>query len=333
MGRDPVIGDAVRKISNAMGKKTHDLVATIICGDEGVESLKATIDSLTFCDLIVISFNGSAENFEKVKTYSNGNIDVFKGIFQNFAWARNTCLERLTETNIDAEWLLWVDSDDICSEKLQKGLKRYIQKVEEQDKDGKIDKIALEVENNHAGETFLQVRLYKPYAKWERCVHEQIISPGETANIVGAKIVHYGYDDPDKVAFKRVRNKDLLLQSLEKIGLNPTDCMALGRMELMDGKPNESLKWLYACLCFDVQKDDLNAANYYLGMAFEALGKTETASELYRESTHPDAKFKLGMLWNDIKLLSQYVLTGPTVNKYGTQYAVFSQIAKEKIFK
>jgi hypothetical protein len=234
---------------------------------------------------------------------------------------------------VEANWLIWVDSDDICSAKLQKAIVKSIANVESQDKAMEVDKIALEIENNHAGETFLQVRLYKPWAKWERCVHEQIVSPGKTANILGAKIVHYGYDDPDKVEAKRARNKDLLYQSLAELGLNPTDCMALGRMELMDNQAKEALKWLYSCLCFETQEDDFGAINYYLGMAFEDMGKTETASGYYQESAHPDAKFKLGMLWNDIKLLSQYVLTGPVASKYGTQYATFSEIAKEKIFK
>ena len=328
--RLPVEGvtDRLRKALGSVIEKEHKrLVATIICGDEGFGSIEKTIESLKFCDLIIISFNGSDDNYKSLNSnIKNNRVDIFKSTFDNFALARNTCLNRIRYSNIDVDWCIWVDSDDVCSEELQKGLLKAIEKVEIQDKDNSIDKIELEVENNEAKETFTQIRIYKPHAVWEGIVHEQIHSEGKTAKILGGKIIHYGYDDENRVTEKRIRNIKLLEQSIREIGINPADCIALGRTLLMSQAPVESLKWFYAATIFELDEEDYGAIDYYLGRAMESLGQADMAIKYYDSSTHPDAEYALACLRDDNKAKKRYFANCKKPGRYGTQYDYFAKI-------
>lgn len=325
---------AIESIKELTMDKHKEIVGTIICGQDDWEKLDGAINSLSFCDHIVVSFNGNDETFNLLRQNDYGErVDIFQSGFFDFSFARNSCLDRLKQKRIKANWLIWIDADDICTEVLQKTIKKAIKDVEAQDTKNEVDKIALQIENNVAQEIFTQTRLYKQGAIWEGKVHEQIISKGKTANILGAKIIHYGYDDKEVVNQKRQRNRTLIELSMRNKGLNPADCMALGRMELMDGAPEDALKWLYATQCFDLHTEDEDALNYFLGQAYEAIDRPEMAISRYTQSAHPDAAFRLAMLKDDIKELAKYVFAGPQPSKYGTQYGLYSQMAKKKIIE
>jgi hypothetical protein len=317
-------------------KNRHYLVGNVISCDKDAENLKKAVASLDFCDLVIISFNGSKNIFDELKDYfaTNLKIRIFHSVFLNFAWARNTIHSYMSQNEIEADWILWIDSDDICSDKLRKTAKTLIKRIEGlSTEQNPVTKIALEIENNAAKETFTQVRIYRPGAKWEGNIHEQVVIEGDTAKLMGAKITHYGYDDPEEVKAKRERNRKLLEQSIREKGLNPADCIAMGRMELMDGQAGDALKWLFASTCFDLENEDTEAIKMYIGQSYENFGKKDMAIEYYENSTHPDALFFLGRLKEDLVTLSKYVLKGQMPNRYGTQYALFSQIAKEIILK
>ena len=182
------------------------LTAVILTKDEE-KNIKRCIDSLGFCDEVVIVDDESVDNTTKIARKLN--VKILNNKMINYASQRNWALDQ-----IKTGWVLFVDADEVVTKELGASIQELVQK---NDANGylvhRVDYIW-----NHkfrfgdVGNVWL-LRLAKRGAgKWERTVHETWTIDGRVGKLKG-ELSHYPHQSV--VEFLKHINKYSTLKAKE----------------------------------------------------------------------------------------------------------------------
>ncbi len=96
------------------------MISAVVLSHNSSRTLKNSLESLSWCDeTIVVDDNSEDESREIAK--KDGALCILRSLHDDFAAQRNFGLEKARE-----EWILFVDSDEIVSEKLAKEIQTAI---------------------------------------------------------------------------------------------------------------------------------------------------------------------------------------------------------------
>lgn len=171
-------------------------ISAVILTKNEEESITRAIDSVGFCDEIIIVDDNSTDNtletIQKIKSKNlNGNLEIRvlqRRLDGDFAKQRNYGLEKAR-----GEWVLFIDADEIVPPKLQEEIKREVNKFSKI-KGFKIKRrdfiFGKELKFTEAGKRSLLRLGRKGYGKWQRRVHEFWDIDG-TAKALKTPLIHF----------------------------------------------------------------------------------------------------------------------------------------------
>ncbi len=106
-------------------KDINKLVTAIILTLNEEKNIQRCLSALTWANRIVIVDSGSTD---KTVEYAEGfGCEVYFNSWSGFAEQRNWALDN---TNIDTEWVLFIDADEVVTEKLQEEIVRAVKSDE-----------------------------------------------------------------------------------------------------------------------------------------------------------------------------------------------------------
>ncbi len=87
------------------------------------ENIKACIDSLSFCNRIIVVDSGSSDKTSKIARYNNVEVVVNKQNHTfNIAKQRNYALDYLSEVEENDCWVLFLDADERCTNQFKQNI-------------------------------------------------------------------------------------------------------------------------------------------------------------------------------------------------------------------
>lgn len=204
--------------------QTHALTGIVICKD-GAETLAACLESLSFCDQILVADDGSRD--ESVSIAKSHGANIFElSPTDSFAEKRNQALER-----VKAGWILFLDADERISKRLASEIKKAITTSDVngfylQRRDvflgsklhfGEVGILgALGVGGVGSGGKLLRlVRAAK--GKWERQVHEVLLVSGVCKSLDKGEIIHTPHPSLESFIESINRYTDLEVRERAKI--------------------------------------------------------------------------------------------------------------------
>jgi len=94
-------------------------ISAVIIAKNSENIIADAIDSVSFCDEIIVIDNNSKDRTEEIAKRMKAK--VFKSTSSDFSKLRNLGL-----TKTDADWILYIDSDERVSEELEKNIKSLV---------------------------------------------------------------------------------------------------------------------------------------------------------------------------------------------------------------
>lgn len=161
-----------------MNKKIPKLSAIIITKDEQ-DRIKACIESLSFCDEIIVIDNNSTDKTREQSLKAGARVISYSGA--SFAEIRNVARESCI-----AEWILYIDADERVSDELKKSIRSALL-------DGSDTYVAYRIKrkNTYLGVEFAYVEHIIRFMRrsallhWEGKVHETAIINGRVGDLDG----------------------------------------------------------------------------------------------------------------------------------------------------
>jgi len=166
------------------------LSAVVICKNEE-EKIKNCINSLLWCDEIIIIDDYSSDlTLEKIKEFNSPKLRIYRRKLNgDFASQRNFAL-----TKTKKDWILFVDADEVVSEPLRNEISSIIS-------DRIVKNVAYKIQRIDSvfgktlkhGETgnIKFIRLVKSgFGKWHGRIHEELIVNGSVGSLRNV-LLHY----------------------------------------------------------------------------------------------------------------------------------------------
>jgi (heptosyl)LPS beta-1,4-glucosyltransferase len=192
-------------------------VAAIVCARDEEHNIVDCLDSLAWCDQRVVFLDSRSADRTAELARENG-ARVMVDTFENFAQFHNAAMDR-----VEAGWVFFVDAD----ERATPALADEVRKVT----DGTYEEVAWAVPRHNYifGRLTLWAGWYPDYqsrlllrdrVRWERPVHEVIVTDGPLGHLENP-LIHYNYDDlPDFIA-RQERYSDIDAGILLEEGVHP----------------------------------------------------------------------------------------------------------------
>lgn len=166
-------------------------LSAIILTKNSQDTIVDCIESIKFCDETVIIDDYSSDNtVELISQLKNKKIKVIKHYLDSdFSSQRNFAM-----TKANNEWILFIDSDEVISEKLQSSILSVLNSPKY---DGylikRVDYLwGRKLFHGETGETSLLRLGRKDKGRWKGKVHEQWKIRGEVSSIKG-ELFHYSH--------------------------------------------------------------------------------------------------------------------------------------------
>lgn len=170
----------------------------IVIVKNGQNLITDCLDSLSFCDEIVVVDGGSED--KTVEIAEKKGAKVFKHEMQNFSESRNFGLEKA-----QGKWVLYVDADEKVSPELVKAIKDIFKKL-----DSDIFAYKILRKNYYLGENawpYIEKleRLFKKdkLKGWQGKLHETPVVEGEIGELEGF-LLHYTHRDLTSMVNKTI---------------------------------------------------------------------------------------------------------------------------------
>jgi len=168
-----------------------DILSTVIFCKNEEERIKDCIDSLLWCDEIVIIDDFSSDlTLEKIKEFNNPKIKIFRRKLNgDFASQRNFAI-----TKTKKNWILFIDADEIVTEPLRNEITSVIS-------DKTVEEVAFKVKRiDHVfgktlryGETgnIKFIRLARSgFGNWQGKIHEKWVINGKVGSLRNVLLHH-----------------------------------------------------------------------------------------------------------------------------------------------
>jgi len=172
-------------------------ISAIILTKNAEELIGDCIDSVSFCDEVIIIDDGSTDRTLEIAKLLD--VNVFSVISRNFAERRNYGAKKAK-----GEWLLYIDSDERVSSELRENIKHVIEDEDE------FDAYRLQRKNfyfgNHEWPQIEKLeRLFKKTAleEWYGEIHESAKVDGTIGDIEGF-LLHYTHRDLTSMVSKTI---------------------------------------------------------------------------------------------------------------------------------
>ncbi len=176
----------------------NKITAVVIAKDEEKMIGKA-LDSLSFCDTIILIDNGSKDKTREIAEKKGAEIHEINTI--DFSELRNLGLEKATN-----EWILYLDADERIDDELRDSIKEIVSK--EQNYCG----FFLKRKNYYLGKhewPYIEKigRLFKKekLRKWQGILHESPVIEGEMGEINKGYILHFTHRDLESMLNKTIK--------------------------------------------------------------------------------------------------------------------------------
>lgn len=172
-------------------------ISTVIIARNEEKMIEDALDSVSFCDEIIVIDNNSTDNTKKIAEKKNAK--VYDVNSNDFSFLRNYGLEKSS-----SEWILYLDSDERVSEQLQSSIKKVVSNGSE------YSAFFLKRKNYYFGKNeWPQIekleRLFKKQnlKKWKGQLHESPIIEGSIGELDGY-IFHFTHRDLDSMLNKTI---------------------------------------------------------------------------------------------------------------------------------
>lgn len=253
----------------------------------------------------------------------------------DFAEARNVSLEMATK-----EYILWLDADDILSEKSVQNLKLFLTADL---KDHLIYFNVVCADENGESMTFSQPRLFhnRKAVRFGGRVHESVEDACHALKYKfmhkdGIEIIHTGYNTKELRERKIARNFKLLLKEPDTVRTQMFIGMhyyaihnywfALGTfLHMLEKNP-------------DMKTDLKERITFLIGLQVENLNIHEAAIEWYENSTEPDCAYRIGEIYDKKKNIleckkyyEKYLTQKVTKSKYGEYSRKYRPLALKRL--
>ncbi|MEO0271192.1 MAG: glycosyltransferase family 2 protein [candidate division WOR-3 bacterium] len=166
-------------------------ITGVIISLDAENTIEKAIDSLSFCDKIIVVDGGSKDN--TIDIIKKKNCLLFERKFDNFKNQREFALSK-----VNSEWVIFLDADEVLEDILIEEIKREIKKNE-------VDGLFLNRISYFLGKLIYHGGWYPDYSLRvfkkgkvrvsDNIVHEKVLVYGKTKRIKKGKIIHY--TDPD----------------------------------------------------------------------------------------------------------------------------------------
>ncbi len=166
-------------------------ITGVIISLDAEKTIEKAIDSLSFCDEIIVVDGGSRDG--TISAVKRKGAILYEREFDNFKNQREFALSK-----VKSEWVIFLDADEVLEEELKEEIKR---KIEEGKKDG----FYLKRISYFLGRPIYHGGWYPDYSLRVfrkskarisgNIVHEKVIVDGKTEKIERGRIIHY--TDPD----------------------------------------------------------------------------------------------------------------------------------------
>ena len=172
-------------------------VTAIVCARDEEQNIVDCLESLTWADRQVV-FLDSRTTDRTAELAREVGAEVIQHPFENFGQFHNAAMDA-----VEADWILFVDADERATPELAE----EVQSVT----DGSREEVAWAVPRHNYifGHLTLGAGWHPDYqsrlllrdrVRWERPVHEVIVTDGPTGHLKNP-LIHYNYDDlPDFIA-------------------------------------------------------------------------------------------------------------------------------------
>ncbi|MFC1584654.1 glycosyltransferase [Fibrobacterota bacterium] len=221
-------------------RKTGASLCMIVKNEE--KTLDACLSSARgLFDEIIIVDTGSDDNTGKVAK-SHGARLLTSPWDNDFSRARNVSLEPAR-----GRWIMWLDADDIIPQKEKEAIRLLLQ--------GPPDRaygflIQSSPDRGITGTVFNQIRLFpnRPDIRFTSPVHEQVLPSLEAAGIpveyTRLRIIHTGYTDPESSRKKQLRNREILMDQINRgENVTPVTCYSYAHACMDLGDNENALEW------------------------------------------------------------------------------------------
>jgi len=202
---------------------------------------------------------------------------------QDFAAARNEVHRHTT-----AEWLLWIDSDEVLVDPADLG--EAIVRADHGGHDGVLARVDT-FSDDGPGESLQQIRVYRREGcHWKYAVHNELVGPRSV--VPSRAVFHASY--VGTIAEKVTRSLPLLLREAEA---DPTEgrwAHLIAQTYKAAGNTEDMIRWSRRCI--ELAPDERAFVHRWVDLALTRFSKHETRGEglntileaLQRHPTHPD---------------------------------------------
>lgn len=172
-------------------------ISAVIIAKNEEKMIQEALDSLSFCDEILVIDNGSTDNTNKIAEKNNAKVYEFKS--DDFSQIRNFGLSKASY-----EWVLYLDADERVDEVLEKSIKNAISE------NSQYSAFKLLRKNYYFGKNewpYVEKieRLFKKekLQKWRGELHESPEIEGEIGELKGY-ILHFTHRDLESMLNKTI---------------------------------------------------------------------------------------------------------------------------------
>lgn len=173
-------------------------LSAVIIVRNGENIIADCIDSLSFCDEVVVVNNDSTDRTEEVVRMLKG--EVYKFSSENFADLRNFGLKKAKN-----DWILYVDADERVSKELATSIKEIISKNSNIYSSYNIKRKNFYFKNVEWPCVESIQRLFKKNSlkKWTGKIHESPVAEGKVGDLDG-DLIHFTHNDLSSMLEKTI---------------------------------------------------------------------------------------------------------------------------------
>lgn len=174
-------------------------ISGIVIARNEEEMIEEALDSLAFCDEIIVIDNGSTDNTQEIAEKKHAKIYASSQT-NDFSELRNFGLKKA-----ESDWVLYLDADERINDELKDSIKKVITS------DSRFAAYSLKRKNYYLGRhewPYIEKmeRLFKKdkLSGWQGKLHESAVFEGELGKIDDGFILHFTHRDLESMLNKTI---------------------------------------------------------------------------------------------------------------------------------